>query len=105
MNDGGHRARKRFGQHFLHDAGVIRRILASLDPRAGERIVEIGPGLGALTWPLLERVEHLQAVELDRDVIARLRADPAPANACRSTAPMRCASISPRWRPTASRCG
>ncbi len=69
-----HRARKRFGQHFLHDPAVIARIVAAIDPRPGERLVEIGPGLGALTLPLLERVGRLEVVELDRDVIPRLAA-------------------------------
>ncbi len=73
-----HRARKRFGQHFLHDHGIVRRILDAFDPRPGETIVEIGPGLGALTRPLLERVAHLHVVELDRDLVARLRADYPP---------------------------
>jgi len=70
-----HRARKRFGQHFLHDRGVIGRIVAALAPRPEDRIVEIGPGTGALTRALLTRVAHLDAVELDRDLIARLRSD------------------------------
>jgi len=74
----GHRARKRFGQHFLHDRGVIRRILDALGPAPGETIVEIGPGLGALTRPLLERIPHLHVVELDRDLAARLRAEFPP---------------------------
>jgi 16S rRNA (adenine1518-N6/adenine1519-N6)-dimethyltransferase len=69
-----HRARKRFGQHFLHDPGVIARIVAAIDPRPGERLVEIGPGLGALTLPLLDRAGRLEAVEIDRDVIPRLAA-------------------------------
>ena len=73
-----HRARKRFGQHFLHDRGVVARILTALDPRPGDTIVEIGPGLGALTRPLLERIPHLHAVEFDRDLVARLRADFPP---------------------------
>ena len=67
-----HRARKRFGQHFLHDPRVIARIVAAIDPRPGERLVEIGPGLGALTLPLLDRIGRLEVVELDRDVIPRL---------------------------------
>ena len=67
-----HRARKRFGQHFLHDAGVVARILAAIDPRPGEQLVEIGPGLGALTLPLLDRTGRLEVVELDRDVIPLL---------------------------------
>jgi len=68
-----HVPRKRFGQHFLVEPGVIGRIVAAIDPQRGEHIVEIGPGLGALTAPLLERIEHLHVVELDRDLSARLR--------------------------------
>lgn len=67
-------AKKRFGQHFLHDARVIARILTALDPKPGDRIVEIGPGRGALTAPLLARIGTLDVVEIDRDVIAPLRA-------------------------------
>jgi len=67
-----HTPRKRFGQHFLHDAGIIERILNSFNPQPGQAIVEIGPGLGALTGPLLQRVDSLQVVELDRDLIAQL---------------------------------
>jgi 16S rRNA (adenine1518-N6/adenine1519-N6)-dimethyltransferase len=69
-----HIPRKRFGQHFLHDEGVIRRILAALSPQPGQTLVEIGPGLGVLTVPLLQRVHTLHVVELDRDLIPRLRA-------------------------------
>jgi 16S rRNA (adenine1518-N6/adenine1519-N6)-dimethyltransferase len=65
-------ARKRFGQHFLHDPGVLRRIVAAIDPRPGERIVEIGPGRGALTLPLLERCGRLEVIEIDRDLAALL---------------------------------
>jgi 16S rRNA (adenine1518-N6/adenine1519-N6)-dimethyltransferase len=75
-----HRARKRFGQHFLHDEGVIGRIIRAIDPKPGEPLIEIGPGLGALTFPLLERSKTLTVIELDRDVTPRLRAackDPA----------------------------
>lgn len=68
-----HRARKRFGQHFLHDTAVIRRIVDAIDPQPGQPLVEIGPGLGALTYPVLERCKQLRAVEIDRDVIAQLR--------------------------------
>lgn len=68
----GHRARKRFGQHFLHDPRVIDRILGSIKPEPGDRLLEIGPGLGALTIPLLKRHGTLDAVEIDRDVIAHL---------------------------------
>ena len=63
-----HRPRKRFGQHFLHDPGVIARIVAAIAPKPGERLVEIGPGLGALTTALLPAVGHLDVVELDRDL-------------------------------------
>lgn len=73
-----HRARKRFGQHFLHDRGIVSRILDAFRPRPGETVVEIGPGLGALTRPLLEHLDHLHAVELDRDLAARLRAEFPP---------------------------
>ena len=69
-----HRPRKRFGQHFLHDAGVLRRIVAAVAPRDGEPLVEIGPGEGALSFPLLEAGASLTVIELDRDLAARLRA-------------------------------
>jgi 16S rRNA (adenine1518-N6/adenine1519-N6)-dimethyltransferase len=72
-----HQARKRFGQHFLVDTGVLDAIVSAIDPRPGEALVEIGPGLGALTRPLLERCERLTVVELDRDLAARLRRNPA----------------------------
>ena len=68
----GHKARKRFGQNFLIDQGIIHGIVDAVNPRPGERVVEIGPGLGALTQPLLDRAGHLHVVELDRDLIARL---------------------------------
>ncbi|HYR24357.1 MAG TPA: 16S rRNA (adenine(1518)-N(6)/adenine(1519)-N(6))-dimethyltransferase RsmA [Aquabacterium sp.] len=73
---GGHVARKRFGQNFLVDHGVIDEIVRAIDPRPGERLVEIGPGLGALTNPVVERCEHLTVIELDRDLAARLRKRP-----------------------------
>jgi 16S rRNA (adenine1518-N6/adenine1519-N6)-dimethyltransferase len=73
-----HVARKRFGQHFLVDRSVIERIIAAIDPQTGDHIVEIGPGLGALTGPLLERVGHLHVVELDRDLCAGLRRGYSP---------------------------
>jgi len=66
----GHVPRKRFGQHFLIDADVIEGIVDALDPQPSETMVEIGPGLGALTLPLLQRLDHLQVVELDRDLVA-----------------------------------
>jgi 16S rRNA (adenine1518-N6/adenine1519-N6)-dimethyltransferase len=68
-----HRARKRFGQNFLHDAGVIHRILRGIHPRPGERLVEIGPGQGALTEGLLGSGAQLDVVELDLDLIPILR--------------------------------
>ena len=68
-----HRARKRFGQHFLHDTNVIERILRHLNPQPGQHLIEIGPGLGALTEPLLLRCHRLDVVEIDRDVIPLLR--------------------------------
>jgi 16S rRNA (adenine1518-N6/adenine1519-N6)-dimethyltransferase len=67
--------RKRFGQHFLHDRNVIRRIVDAVAPASGERVVEIGPGRGALTWDLLERVQTLDVVEIDRDLAQALGAD------------------------------
>jgi 16S rRNA (adenine1518-N6/adenine1519-N6)-dimethyltransferase len=70
-----HRPRKRFGQHFLHDAGVVRRIVEAIAPRTGESMVEIGPGQGVLTRPLLERGVALTVIEVDRDLAARLAAD------------------------------
>jgi 16S rRNA (adenine1518-N6/adenine1519-N6)-dimethyltransferase len=71
-----HVARKRFGQHFLVDEAVVDAIVAAIDPRPGEALIEIGPGLGALTQPLLERCGRLTAIELDRDLAARLRSRP-----------------------------
>ncbi|GAB4173678.1 MAG: 16S rRNA (adenine(1518)-N(6)/adenine(1519)-N(6)) -dimethyltransferase RsmA [Wenzhouxiangellaceae bacterium] len=67
-----HRPRKRFGQNFLVDENVIRRIVGAIAPNPGDRLVEIGPGLGALTGPLLERVERLDVIELDRDLAGGL---------------------------------
>lgn len=67
-----HKARKRFGQNFLQDKGIIDQILASIHPQAKDNILEIGPGLGAITLPLLRRVEQLRAVEIDRDLQAHL---------------------------------
>ena len=68
-----HIARKRFGQHFLVDQGVIEAIVREIAPRPGEALVEIGPGLGAMTQPLLERCGALTVIELDRDLAARWR--------------------------------
>jgi 16S rRNA (adenine1518-N6/adenine1519-N6)-dimethyltransferase len=68
-----HIARKRFGQHFLTDGGIIDAIVQAIAPAAGQRMVEIGPGLAALTQPLVERTGHLTVIELDRDLARRLR--------------------------------
>ncbi|HKK57656.1 16S rRNA (adenine(1518)-N(6)/adenine(1519)-N(6))-dimethyltransferase RsmA [Marinobacter sp.] len=69
----GHLARKRFGQNFLHDPGVIERIVRAISPKPDDALVEIGPGLGALTGEMLAVNDHLQVVELDRDLIPVLR--------------------------------
>lgn len=69
-----HKARKRFGQNFLHDAGVIRRVVGCIAPRPNQHLVEIGPGRGALTRELLATLGRLEAVELDRDLIGPLQA-------------------------------
>jgi len=69
-----HIARKRFGQHFLTDGAIIDGIVDAIHPQAGDPMVEIGPGLAALTQPLVERLGHLHVIELDRDLAARLRA-------------------------------
>jgi 16S rRNA (adenine1518-N6/adenine1519-N6)-dimethyltransferase len=68
-----HIARKRFGQHFLSDGGIIEAIVQAIDPQPGEPMVEIGPGLAALTQPLVERLGKLTVIELDRDLAVRLR--------------------------------
>ena len=74
--DEGHQARKRFGQNFLHDTPVIQGIVAAIYPQPNQFLVEIGPGLGALTEPVGELVDHLTVVELDRDLAERLRHHP-----------------------------
>jgi 16S rRNA (adenine1518-N6/adenine1519-N6)-dimethyltransferase len=74
MNAARHAPKKRFGQHFLHDAGVLQRIVQAVAPRPGQRIVEIGPGEGALTLPLLDACGELTAIELDRDLVQPLQA-------------------------------
>ncbi len=68
-----HIARKRFGQHFLTDGGIIDAIVDAIHPQPGQPMVEIGPGLAALTQPLVERLGHLTVIELDRDLAVRLR--------------------------------
>jgi 16S rRNA (adenine1518-N6/adenine1519-N6)-dimethyltransferase len=75
----GHVARKRFGQNFLADPHYTQRIVDAVDPQPGDNIVEIGPGLGALTEGLIERAGHITAIEIDRDLAARLRDRFAPA--------------------------
>ncbi len=73
-----HIPRKRFGQHFLHDPWVLSRIVDAIAPQAGDALVEIGPGEGALTRPLLARIPSLTAVEIDRDLAAALVAEFPP---------------------------
>ena len=73
---GGHVARKRFGQNFLQDQGIIDGIVRAIDPQPDERLIEIGPGLAALTQPLVERAGRMTVIELDRDLAARLRQHP-----------------------------
>jgi 16S rRNA (adenine1518-N6/adenine1519-N6)-dimethyltransferase len=70
---GAHIPRKRFGQHFLTDKALIEAIVDLIDPQAGETLVEIGPGLGAMTLPILARYKPLTVIELDRDLAARLK--------------------------------
>ena len=75
MNDKvhlGHRARKRFGQNFLHDTSIIDKIVTAIDPQPSDNLVEIGPGLGAITEPVCELTNHLTVVELDKDLAHRL---------------------------------
>ena len=71
-----HIARKRFGQHFLTDRGIIEDIIQAIDPKPGDPMVEIGPGLAAMTQPLVERLGHLTVIELDRDLAKQLRSHP-----------------------------
>ncbi|WP_299876303.1 16S rRNA (adenine(1518)-N(6)/adenine(1519)-N(6))-dimethyltransferase RsmA [uncultured Cocleimonas sp.] len=68
-----YKTKKRFGQHFLNDHSVIEKLIYEINPKPNEKIVEIGPGLGALTFPLLDKIDSLNVVEIDRDVIARLQ--------------------------------
>jgi len=68
-----HVARKRFGQNFLVDGGIIGAIVSAINPQRSDTVIEIGPGLGAITEPLLARIDHLHVVEIDRDLIARLK--------------------------------
>ena len=73
-----HQPRRRFGQNFLVDPHYIARIVDAVAPQPGDRLVEIGPGQAALTRPLIERAGHLDAVEIDRDLAARLVAEFPP---------------------------
>lgn len=73
--DGAYRHKKALGQHFLHDSSYLARIVATIRPEADDLMVEIGPGLGALTRPLLESLKHLHVVEFDRDLVPRLRSE------------------------------
>lgn len=75
MRSSSHRPRKRFGQHFLHDPGVVRRIVEAVAPAPGDFILEIGPGEGVLTAPLAASGAHVEAVEIDRDLAAALRVE------------------------------
>ena len=73
-----HSPRKRFGQNFLVDQQIIAQIIAEIYPQKGDRIIEIGPGLGALTRPLLQAIDHLDVVEIDRDIVNRLEKEFTP---------------------------
>jgi len=73
-----HRARKRFGQNFLQDGQIIARIVSAIAPSPTDLMVEIGPGQAALTGPLLQRLQRLKVIEIDRDLVARLRQRPPP---------------------------
>ncbi len=67
-----HKPRKRFGQNFLVNQQIISQIIATIQPKKNDQIIEIGPGLGALTYPLLQIVDHLDVIEIDRDIVDRL---------------------------------
>ncbi len=75
-----HRARKRFGQNFLIDSSIIQSLVTAIAPQPNDNIIEIGPGLGALTKPLLDKLEHLEVIELDRDLINKLEQLKQPTN-------------------------
>ena len=78
MRSNSHRPRKRFGQHFLHDPRVLARLVESINPSREDFIVEIGPGEGALTGPLLQKLGKMEAIEIDRDLASRLAAEFPP---------------------------
>lgn len=73
-----HKARKRFGQNFLHDLVLIGRIIDVINPKQGDNLIEIGPGQGALTFPLIERCKKMTAIELDRDLVKFLNLTVSP---------------------------
>lgn len=73
LNHQTHQPRKRFGQNFLQDEAIVSHIIAAFHPRPNDRVIEIGPGLGALTKPLLENLDHLDVIEIDRDLVVDLR--------------------------------
>ena len=81
MRSSSHRPRKRFGQHFLHDPRVLARLVEAINPSKTDFMVEIGPGSGALTRPLLERLSRLELIEVDRDLAASLAAEFPPPRA------------------------
>ena len=68
-----YRTKKRFGQHFLHDQHIIHKLIQSIHPQEGQQIIEIGPGMGALTFPLLDYISHMEVIEIDRDIIHHLQ--------------------------------
>ena len=70
-----HNPRKRFGQNFLVDDQIVNRIIATISPKKSDDIVEIGPGKGALTFPLLKHLDHLNVIEIDRDLISLLKSN------------------------------
>jgi len=73
-----HQPRKRFGQNFLQDQALIERIIAHINPKSDDHVIEVGPGLGAITFPLLDRLQQLHVIEIDRDLVARLQQKSLP---------------------------
>ncbi len=100
----GHRARKRFGQNFLNDPFIIDGIVSAINPRPGQNLLEIGPGLGALTEPVAAQVDKLTVVELDRDLAERLRHHPKLKDKLTIHEAMPCASISVNWPSLKTSC-
>jgi hypothetical protein len=93
-----HRHKKQLGQHFLHEAGIIDKIVRAIDPKPGELLVEIGPGQGAITKPLLQRHGALTVIEFDRDLIEPLAAMGARSASSTSSTPTCSRWTSPNWR-------